>query len=349
MIASHPLLAMVGFLFHLVGIILAIVVPVAFSLLRLQFSTQAMNWMPVILGDKDSTDVWLGSSASSYKNVLKPYEESDLVWYPMTPGMGKPSFDGPECIKEVTSLQIGNYCDVQYVKMYNIFMGQLQGIAKMPRGFQIRATPVTMLAHLSFIATTSLVLVWLLRFREGLAFNSSNKIKIFNLHPLLTVIGFVLVDGEAIVTYKSIPGKQMSVKVVHLLLHLIALASGILGITAVFKFKKEAGLPNMYTLHSWLGISAISSFGLQYILGFFTYLFPGAEMHTRATLLPWHRFIGMAIFLLAVHTAETGLIQYFQFLGLFRSQEALIVNFTGLLLFLFAVFVGLSVILPRNY
>ncbi|KAK7273287.1 hypothetical protein RIF29_14336 [Crotalaria pallida] len=102
MIAFHPLLATVGFLFNLVGIILAIVMPVAFSLLRLQFSTQAMNWMPVILGDKDSTDVWLGSSASSYKNVLKPYEESDLVWYPVTPGMGKPSFDEPECIKEVS-------------------------------------------------------------------------------------------------------------------------------------------------------------------------------------------------------------------------------------------------------
>lgn len=23
------------------------------------------------------------------------------VWYPVTPAMGKPSFDGPECIKEV--------------------------------------------------------------------------------------------------------------------------------------------------------------------------------------------------------------------------------------------------------
>jgi len=35
--------------------------------------------MPVILGDKDSTDTWL-SSASSFKSVMKPYEEPDLVW-----------------------------------------------------------------------------------------------------------------------------------------------------------------------------------------------------------------------------------------------------------------------------
>ncbi|WJX16827.1 ascorbate ferrireductase (transmembrane) [Trifolium repens] len=181
------------------------------------------------------------------------------------------------------------------------------------------------------------------------AFNSTNKNKIFNLHPLLMVIGFILVGGEAIVAYKSIPGKRSSGKVFHLLLHLIALTSGILGIVVIFKYKKETGLSNMFTLHSWLGISAISAFGLQYILGFFAYFFPGAEASTRATLLPWHKFIGIVIFLLAVGTAETGLIQYSDFLQLFRNQEALIVNFTGLLLFLFSVFVGLSVILPRNY
>ncbi|KAJ1387832.1 Cytochrome b561/ferric reductase transmembrane [Sesbania bispinosa] len=209
----------------------------------------------------------------------------------------------------------------------------------MPRSFN-----VTILAHLLFIAISTLVLVWLLHFREGVAFNSPNKIKIFNLHPLLMVIGFILVGGEAIMTYKSIPGKRSSGKMVHLLLHLIALAAGVLGIIAVFKSKKEAGLANMYTLHSWFGMSAICSFGLQGLLKNI-----GAEMSTRATLMPWHRFIGMVIFLLAVGTAGMGLVEYFQFLGLFHSQEALIVNFTGLLLFLFAVFVSLSVILPRSY
>jgi len=180
-----------------------------------------------------------------------------------------------------------------------------------------------------------------------------------------------------------VPEKRRSLKVVHLLLHLVALVAGVLGITAAFKSKKEAALPDMYTLHSWLGMSAICLFGLQvttfiyhfalflfsnlrsfqfscdnflmvifsfqYIMGFFSYFFPGAEMSTRASLLPWHRFLGMAIFLLAVATAETGLAQYFQFLQLFRSQEALIVNSTALLLFLYALFVALSVILPRNY
>ncbi|KAK7310142.1 hypothetical protein RJT34_07444 [Clitoria ternatea] len=218
----------------------------------------------------------------------------------------------------------------------------------MPRGLQVQATSITLFAHLLFIAIITLVLIWLLHFREGVAFNSSNPIKIFNLHPLL-MLGFILVGGEAIMAYKSFPGKRRSVKVVHLLLHLIALLAGILGIIAVFKSKKNAHLANMYTFHSWLGMSAISLFGLQYILGFFSFMFPGAEMSTGATLLPWHRFMGMVIFLLVVATAGMGLVEYFMFLGLFRSPEALVVNFIGLLLFLYAVFVTLSLILPTNY
>ena len=50
----------------------------------------------------------------------------------------------------------------------------------MPGSLQVTATPVTVLAHLLFIAIATLVLVWLLHFREGVAFNSSNKVKIFN-------------------------------------------------------------------------------------------------------------------------------------------------------------------------
>ncbi|XP_057754188.1 uncharacterized protein LOC130973595 isoform X1 [Arachis stenosperma] len=75
-------------------------------------SSPALQWlhdrMPVIFCDKESTDAWLSGSTSSFKNLLKPYEESDLVWYPVTPAMGKPSFDGPECIKEIQVKAEGN-------------------------------------------------------------------------------------------------------------------------------------------------------------------------------------------------------------------------------------------------
>ncbi|XP_039046264.1 abasic site processing protein YoqW-like isoform X2 [Hibiscus syriacus] len=55
--------------------------------------------MPVILGDKGSTDSWL--NGFKIDTLLKPYENPDLVWYPVTPAIGKLSFEGPECVKEV--------------------------------------------------------------------------------------------------------------------------------------------------------------------------------------------------------------------------------------------------------
>ncbi|KAJ8899360.1 hypothetical protein K2173_018334 [Erythroxylum novogranatense] len=69
-------------------------------------ASSALQWlhdrMPVILGDKGAVDTWLNDSPSSkIDTVLKPYENSELVWYPVTPAMGKTSFNGPECIKEI--------------------------------------------------------------------------------------------------------------------------------------------------------------------------------------------------------------------------------------------------------
>ncbi|XP_059659158.1 probable ascorbate-specific transmembrane electron transporter 1 [Cornus florida] len=214
--------------------------------------------------------------------------------------------------------------------------------------FQLSALPVTIFAHLIVIAVTTLVLVWLLHFREGLAFKSVIKAKIFNVHPLLMTVGFILMGGEAIMAYKSIPGTRNVQKGFHLTLHFIAFLSGIVGIYAVFKFHNELDIPDMYTLHSWLGMSTICLFGLQWLIAAFSFWWPRAEKQSRARLAPWHVFLGMVIFLMAILSAETGLLEKFLFLGLYRSREAMIVNFTGLLLLIFGISVGLTVLLPQS-
>ncbi|KAJ9135677.1 hypothetical protein P3X46_032830 [Hevea brasiliensis] len=213
------------------------------------------------------------------------------------------------------------------------------------RSYQVSATPVTMLAHLIVVAVATLVLVWLLHFEEGFAFKSLNKIKILNVHTFLMIVGFILVAGEAIMAYKTIPAKRKVQKAVHLTLHLIALVAGVVGVYAAFKFKHEIEDKDMVTLHSWLGMITICLFGLQWVLGFFSFVFPRAEMSARTSYMPWHVFGGTFIFFLAICTAQTGLIQRFYSL----NQEGLIMNFTGLLLVLFAVGVGLSSVLPRGY
>jgi cytochrome b-561 len=199
------------------------------------------------------------------------------------------------------------------------------------------------------ISVFTLVLVWLLHFREGLAYNSPNKQKIFNVHPLVMVVGFILISGEGIMMYKIVPAPQNTQKMVHLIWLFIAAVAAIVGISAVFKFHRELAIAHMYTLHSWIGMSTICLFGIQWMVSFFSFLWPGAKQETRFRLIPWHAVFGMVIFFMAILTAETGLIEKFTFLKLRSvSQEALVINFTGLLLILFAISVALSVLLPRK-
>lgn len=178
--------------------------------------------------------------------------------------------------------------------------------------------------------------------------------------------------------YKTVRARRNIQKIFHLILHFIALAAGIVGIYAVFKYHHESGLPDVYTLHSWLGISTISLFGLQviannsylflidiiicnnfmpkslklycqWIFSFISLWFPGAKPSARDRLIPWHALFGAVIFFMAILSAETGLVERFIFLSLRRSQEALIVNFTGLLILLFAISVGFTLLLQRPY
>ncbi|XP_041011118.1 probable ascorbate-specific transmembrane electron transporter 1 [Juglans microcarpa x Juglans regia] len=220
-------------------------------------------------------------------------------------------------------------------------------MAPKSRSYQLSATPFVIFAQLLAIAVTTLVFVLYLHFEGGFAFKSEDKTKIFNVHPFLMVLGLIIIGGEAIMAYKIVPGDRRTQKGVHLILHLLALTAGILGIVFIFRFHNEIEAKDMQTLHSWMGIITISLYGLQWVLAFFAYCFPGGEMSRRGTLLPWHTFVGMVIFLLAVTTALTGLSGFSNYLLL--STKGYILNFTGLFILLFAITVTLTVILPRGY
>lgn len=84
----------------------------------------------------------------------------------------------------------------------------------------------------------------------------------------------------------------------------------------------------------------------QWVLSLLTFWYPGARPWMKARVAAWHGGVGMLIFFMSILSAETGLVQKFFFLGLKRNQEALILNFSGLFIFLFALFVASSLLLP---
>ncbi|KAJ7532642.1 hypothetical protein O6H91_13G013700 [Diphasiastrum complanatum] len=217
----------------------------------------------------------------------------------------------------------------------------------------VKSFPFTICVHILGVVAAVLVLVWNIHFRGGLAWTSPNKDLIFNVHPVLIVVGFILVSSEAILVYKSIPRSKEYKKLVHLSLQGVALVVAIVAILAAFKFHNENGIDNLYSLHSWLGLTTVILFALQWLIGFVAFWYPGAVENTRSALKPWHIFFGLLTYGLTIATAKLGIQEKLTFLQINSvigrySLEALIANSLGLTLVLLGAFVFLAAVVSSR-
>nr|GMC57106.1 probable transmembrane ascorbate ferrireductase 2 [Ipomoea batatas] len=213
--------------------------------------------------------------------------------------------------------------------------------------------PIFLLVRIIGIVVATLVITWTVRYRGGLALISDNKDLIFNVHPVLMVISLVILNGEAMMAYKTLPGTKNFRKLVHLVVQFLAFFLGVIGVWAALKFHNDKGIDNFYSLHSWLGLTCLVLFGIQWAVGFSTFWYPGGSRNSRAGLLPWHVFFGIYIYALAVATCTTGLLEKVTFLQTNHiisrySTEALLVNSLGMLIVALGGLVILAVASPVN-
>ncbi|GAB2279922.1 hypothetical protein Dimus_014557 [Dionaea muscipula] len=125
------------------------------------------------------------------------------------------------------------------------------------------ASRITVVAHFFGVLAIILMLVWLLHFRGGIDLDSDVPARVFNVHPFLMLFGFIFFAGEAMMAYKTVAAQRFVQKLIHTAIHLGAITLGIVGIHAAFKYHKQQQLTNMYTLHSWLGLSTFILYGIQ--------------------------------------------------------------------------------------
>ncbi|PON87028.1 Cytochrome b561 and DOMON domain-containing protein [Trema orientale] len=215
--------------------------------------------------------------------------------------------------------------------------------------------PLLFFARITGLLVAVLVIFWALAFNTSFLPHSataSNEDLIYSvLHPLLMVIGFILISGEAILVHRWLPGSTNLKKSVHLCLQGLALACGIFGIWT--KFQGENGIvANFYSLHSWMGLICMSLFCAQWMMGFLSFWHKGEVRRVRIKVLPWHIFVGLYTYGLAVATAETGLLEKLTFLQTKRNlskrcPESMVVNGLGLGLALLSGVVILAAISPK--
>merc|ERR1712241_1091070 len=204
---------------------------------------------------------------------------------------------------------------------------------------------------LTLVITT---IAWVGHFKGGVSFSQTEKGIDFNWHPILMTISLIFLYGNGALIYRVIPPRneshKLKLKLGHAGIMMFAFILMVIGLQAAFDSHNLAvpPKPNMYTLHSWVGLLAAILFGCQWTLGFLAFLFPKFSGDIRALLLPFHQYFGSSILSLAAAAALMGHLEkaiwsnkeYGK-----KNAEALLVNITGLLIVFFVM--GVTFLLSK--
>lgn len=122
----------------------------------------------------------------------------------------------------------------------------------------------------------------------------------------------LLVLFLAILVYRGFRSvRKKALKITHAAIHMGAFILTVIALKTVFDSHNlpAVPIPNMYSLHSWLGLSAVILFCLQYLVGFLAYLVPGAKEPVRAAIMPLHIYFGLFGFVLSIAAAVMGITE----------------------------------------
>lgn len=152
-------------------------------------------------------------------------------------------------------------------------------------------------------AALPLLLIYCIYYHDGLIWDDST---LFNFHPFAMVLGLIILYSQGVLVYRVLPVSKIFAKCLHAFIHLIVAGCMVVGYYAIVRTKQRAGNTHLFSLHSWLGVTTGGLFAIQLFVGLTAYLIPATPISTRAFLMPFHRFGGMAILALSVVTCICG-------------------------------------------
>ena len=128
-------------------------------------------------------------------------------------------------------------------------------------------------------------------------------------HPLLMVAGFIFSFAWGLTSFRNPYLSKPINKILHVVFYVLAIICFSVGLKAVWKSHDQdssAYKPNLYSLHSWLGLIAVLIFGQNFLFGFLHFLIPSTPIENRQSYMPYHIFFGTLSFISAVVAIETG-------------------------------------------
>ncbi|XP_076925480.1 putative transmembrane ascorbate ferrireductase 4 [Bidens hawaiensis] len=156
------------------------------------------------------------------------------------------------------------------------------------------ANSLLLLARVSATVVAILVLTWALYFTTSFLPHThtalSHKDLIYSvLHPLLMVIGFILISGEAILVHRWFKKEEE--------MGAFVATRGGIGEWDIWDLDKVSrdtrGCGQFLQLAFLDGSSFVSLFGAQWLMGFLSFWHRGEVRMSRMRFLPWHVFLGL--------------------------------------------------------
>jgi len=173
------------------------------------------------------------------------------------------------------------------------------------------------ISQLFLFGAVILLVYFFVQHDKGFAWAGTERAKQFNLHAVLMVTGFIFLNGQAMLIYKSFDCcRRIYNKIIHTLIFVLSTACISFGFVAGFQAQdnvSSGSAAHFYSIHSWNGLLTIGLFALQFVFAFFSFLIllccERGTRGFRAKLLPVHRTFGLIIFSLAAATVLSGLLQ----------------------------------------
>lgn len=140
-----------------------------------------------------------------------------------------------------------------------------------------------------------------------------SKVSSFEIHCIhIYLFLLYLYISTAILVYRGFRNvRKKTLKWAHAGIHLTAFVLTVIALITVFDSHNLAipPTPNMYSLHSWMGMGAVIVFGLQYVAGFTAYLAPGWRQQLKVAYMPLHIYFGLFGFVLAIASGLMGITE----------------------------------------
>ncbi|CAL1295738.1 unnamed protein product [Larinioides sclopetarius] len=130
--------------------------------------------------------------------------------------------------------------------------------------YQIVYGLITVLGILNVV----LVLIWTKNYLGGFAWQE-DPLHQFNYHPVCAIVGLVVLYGKGLLLYRTLYYRgKATLKLLHTATMIVTFILAVISLKCVFDSHdyRLVPIPNLYSLHSWIGLGTVILFAFQFLV-----------------------------------------------------------------------------------